>query len=46
LSGAKNFVDRDTDLHVVRSEQLTLVAQLKRVAGLASVAVFAVDGDP
>jgi len=43
---AQDFVDGDIDLHVVRSGQRPLVAQIKRVAILVAVAVFAVECDP
>src|SRR3546814_14419637 len=43
---AQDFVDRDIHLHVVRGGQWSLVAQIKRVAVLVAVAVFAVDSDP
>src|SRR3546814_18503698 len=43
---AQDFVDRDIHLHVVRGGQWSLVAQIKRVAVLVAVAVFAVESDP
>src|SRR5665647_1916062 len=43
---AQDFVDRDINLHVVRSGQRPLVAQIKRVAVLVAVAVFAVESNP